>query len=57
MKVSHKKPSITALYPGDEPVTVKIRFNQWNAPYIEEVCWHPSQTIPPDPDPSRLNYS
>jgi len=38
------------IYPGDTPVTVKIRFNQHKAPYIEEVCWHPSQKITPDPD-------
>lgn len=39
-----------SIYPGDDPVTVRIRFNQQKAPYIEEVCWHPSQTITPDPE-------
>ncbi len=42
--------SIYTDYAEDTPTPVRIRFNQHKAPYIEEVLWHPSQKILPDPE-------
>ena len=39
-----------SIFTGGSPQTVRIRFNQRKALFIEEVLWHPSQKITPDPD-------
>ena len=41
-----------SIFSGESLTTVKIRFNRRKAPYIQEVLWHPSQKITPDPDHS-----
>jgi predicted DNA-binding transcriptional regulator YafY len=39
-----------SIFTGGSPQTVRIRFNQRKALFIEEVLWHPSQKITPDPN-------
>lgn len=38
-----------SVYTGETLTTVRIRFNRRKAAYIQEVLWHPSQKITPDP--------
>ena len=52
--LSNKKEKLSLFDPrrtlgSGTPTRVRIRFNARNAAYIEEVCWHASQIITPDP--------
>lgn len=37
-----------------EPQEMKIRFSPWQAPYIRERTWHPSQKIETEPTGSII---
>ncbi len=39
-----------SVFTGGNPVPVRIRFSARKAPYIQEVLWHTTQKITPDPD-------
>lgn len=33
------------VYPGDDPVKVRVRFHSAVSRYVSECCWHPSQRL------------